>query len=106
MRTEFKTYPAGTWADGSIHGDWQVQPSGGQTVKVVRDALELNTTPVGNGTGTYASLVTSVQEFTNWSKLTVDYRTLTQHRTGTQMIGKSVGYSSISKVSTISILPS
>jgi endoglucanase len=86
---DFESYPIGTWADGSIHGQWFQEWSGVGTVQILSTGtskaiqLESAINPSQNtGWGdTASSLITSEPNRFGDIDFTIDMRTLVQLRT-------------------------
>lgn len=88
MYDNFSAYPVGIWADGEIHGNWKVEPSGDQRVEIVENrgkkALRLTTGVADSPMRTFSSLVTTTTDFSEWRTVTVDFTTLRQLRVGSK----------------------
>jgi hypothetical protein len=80
LSTNFSKYPQKVWDEYSNCEDWYLEPSGEQVVETTNSALILDSAKTKDLSTTYASLVTSIGSFYNWSKLNVTYQTLDRHR--------------------------
>jgi hypothetical protein len=87
LSDNFDSYPLGTWAEGSTHGNWTVNFNGGGTVKILNpggpEGRVLDQQPADvdvTGQPTHASLVTSTQSFGSSIDATFRVKTLAQLR--------------------------
>jgi hypothetical protein len=82
LHDDFSNYTAGTWLTSSTNGPWTVQSSGYQTVEAGTTAgisyVRQRADPVGDGAGTFSSLVTS-------SSLTAPASIITEYITDAQL---------------------
>lgn len=112
---DFEGYETGElWYETEYHGNWQVQPSGNQVVQVVDwdggdKQVQIESADVGGGGGTAASLVTSLREFDNWSRIVFEFKTDVQFRTPTpnvwEVLWSMFNFKSVNRFYFVAIKP-